>query len=86
VRVNSIQIDMSPIPTVPHSQIAHAVGPGHYKKIQGILIVDLQAMFLNFGTRVRTALQPFCEFGLGIVVSQCNNIQCYVAFVGRNSH
>ena len=77
---------MSPIPTVPNCKVADAVSPGYHKKVQGVLIVNLETMLLNSGTRIWFGVYPFGEFAFGIIISQCYDIKCSVALVGRCGH
>jgi hypothetical protein len=79
--VKSIQIDMSPIPTVPNGNVADVVCPSYGEKIQGVLIVNLQAMFFNFGTGIAIVGQPFGEFFFSVIISYCYDINCRGAFV-----
>jgi hypothetical protein len=79
--VKSIQIDMSPIPTIPNGNVADVVCPSYGKKIQGVLIVNLQAMFFNFGTGIAIVGQPFGEFFFSVIISYCYDINCCGAFV-----
>jgi len=81
IEVKSIQIDMSPIPTVPNCEVADVVCPSYCEKIQGVLVVNLQAMFFNFGTGVAIAGQPFGEFFFSVIISYCYDINCRVAFI-----
>ena len=77
---------MSPIPTVPNCKVADAVSPGYHKKVQGVLIVNLETMLLNSGTRIWFGVYPFGEFAFGIIISQCYDIKCGIAFVGGYGH
>ena len=77
---------MSPIPTVPYGHIGNAVLPADCEKIQSVLIVNLETMLLNFGTRAGIGVYPFGEFAFGIIISQCYDIKCSVAFVGSYGH
>lgn len=77
---------MSPIPAVPNCQVADAVSPGYHKKVQRVLIVNLETMLLNSGTGIGMRVYPFSEFAFGIIISQCYDIKCGVAFVGGYGH
>jgi hypothetical protein len=77
---------MSPIPAVPNCKIAHAVSPRNYKKVQCVLIVNLETMLLNSGTRIWFGVYPFGEFAFGIIISQCYDIKCGIAFVRGYGH
>ena len=77
---------MSPIPAVPNCKVAHAVSPRNYKKVQGVLIVNLETMLLNSGTGIGMRVYPSGEFAFGIIISQCYDIKCSVAFVGGYGH
>jgi hypothetical protein len=79
--VKSIQIDMSPIPTVPNGNVADVVGPSYGKKIQGVLVINLQAMVFDFGTGIAIAGQPLVEFFFSVIISYCYDINCRGAFV-----
>jgi hypothetical protein len=72
---------MSPIPTVPNGNVADVVCPSDGKKIQGVLIVNLQSMFFNFGTGVAISGQPFGEFFFSVIISYCYDINCRGTFV-----
>ena len=77
---------MSPIPAVPNCKVAHAVSPRNYKKVQGVLIVNLETMLLNSGTGIGMRVYPFSEFAFGIIISQCYDIKCGMALVGSYGH
>ena len=79
--VKSIQIDMSPIPTVPNGNVADVVCPSYCKKIQGVLIIYLQTMIFNFGTGIAIAGQPLGELFFSVIISYCYDINCRGAFV-----
>jgi hypothetical protein len=79
--VKSIQIDMSPIPTIPDSHIADIVCPSYCKKIQCVLIVNLEAMLFDFGAGIAIAGQPLGEFFFSVIISYCYDINCRVAFI-----
>jgi hypothetical protein len=74
---------MSPIPAVPNCEVADTVSPGYHKKVQCVLIVNLETMLLNSGTGSGMRVYPFGEFAFGIIISQCYDIKCSVALVGR---
>ena len=77
---------MSPIPAVPNCKVVYAVSPGNYKKVQGVLIVNLETMLLNSGTGIGMRVYPSGEFAFGIIISQCYDIKCGIAFVGGYGH
>jgi hypothetical protein len=77
---------MSPIPAVPNCKVVYTVSPGYHKKVQCVLIVNLETMLLNSGTGIGLRVYPSCEFAFGIIISQCYDIKCGVAFVGGYGH
>ena len=72
---------MSPIPTIPNGNVADVVCPSYGKKIQGVLIVNLQSMVFNFGTGIAVAGQPLVEFFFSVIISYCYDINCRGTFV-----
>jgi hypothetical protein len=79
--VKSIQIDMSPIPTIPNGNVADVVCPSYCEKIQCVLIVNLEAVLFNFGAGIAIAGQPLGEFFFSVIISYCYDINCCVAFI-----
>lgn len=73
---------MSSCPHVPNDHVVPTVGPGHHEQAQGVLIVNVHAIFVHASLNCAAGGAPRLKTGSGIWISRDHSVQ---DFAGANS-